>query len=101
MKTSITEKVFRVTRRQCNTGDTVGRVVCKHRGHAARGPKIRIITIGLSRDLSEIKLKRTDTTLDLSQKAKRAKEKRRKGKQSFLQAGEDLYRCWEGGERPD
>jgi hypothetical protein len=29
-------------------------------------PKIRIITIGLLRDLSEIKLKRTDTTLDLS-----------------------------------
>ena len=32
----------------------------------------------LRRDVSEIKLKRTDTTLDLSQKAKRAKEKRRK-----------------------
>jgi hypothetical protein len=32
--------------------------------------------------LSEIKLKRTDTTLDLSQKAKRAKEekKRREGR---------------------
>jgi hypothetical protein len=27
--------------------------------------------------LSEIKLKRTDTTLDLSQKAKRAKEEKR------------------------
>jgi len=27
------------------------------------------------RNISEIKLKRTDTTLDLSQKAKRAKEK--------------------------
>ncbi|ROT41533.1 hypothetical protein SODALDRAFT_121899 [Sodiomyces alkalinus F11] len=35
----------------------------------ARRPKIRLITIGLLRDLSEIKLKRTDTTLDLSQKA--------------------------------
>ncbi len=43
-----------------------------------RKPKIRIITIGLLRDLSEIKLKRTDTTLDLSQKAKRAGEERRK-----------------------
>lgn len=41
-------------------------------------PKIRIILIGLNRDLSEIKLKRTDTTLDLSQKAKRAKEERKK-----------------------
>jgi hypothetical protein len=39
--------------------------------------KIGIINVGLFRDLSEIKLKRTDTTLDLSQKAKRAKEKRK------------------------
>ena len=31
--------------------------------------------------LSEIKLKRTDTTLDLSQKAKRAKEEKKKGKE--------------------
>ena len=40
--------------------------------------KIRIITILLRRVVSEIKLKRTDTTLDLSQKAKRAKEEKRK-----------------------
>jgi hypothetical protein len=51
---------------------------CASTAETARRPKIRIITIGLLRDLSEIKLKRTDTTLDLSQKAKRAKEKRRK-----------------------
>lgn len=38
-----------------------------------REPKIGIITIGLNRDLSEIKLKRTDTTLDLSQKAEERK----------------------------
>ena len=38
--------------------------------------KIRIITIVLRRVLSEIKLKRTDTTLDLSQKAKRAEEEK-------------------------
>ena len=31
----------------------------------------------LRRDVSEIKLKRTDTTLDLSQKAKRAKKKKK------------------------
>jgi hypothetical protein len=31
-----------------------------------------------SRTLSEIKLKRTDTTLDLSQKAKRAREEKKK-----------------------
>jgi hypothetical protein len=42
--------------------------------------KIRIITILLHRVVSEIKLKRTDTTLDLSQKAKRAKEKKKKGR---------------------
>ena len=30
--------------------------------------------------LPEIKLKRTDTTLDLSQKAKRAEEEKKKGK---------------------
>jgi len=34
----------------------------------------------LRRDVSEIKLKRTDTTLDLSQKAKRAKEGRRRAR---------------------
>jgi hypothetical protein len=45
---------------------------CASTEASSRTPKIRIITIGLSRDLSEIKLKRTDTTLDLSQKAKRA-----------------------------
>jgi hypothetical protein len=43
-----------------------------------RETKIRLITILLRRVISEIKLKRTDTTLDLSQKAKRAKEERRK-----------------------
>ncbi|KAI2782003.1 hypothetical protein F4815DRAFT_464969, partial [Daldinia loculata] len=42
------------------------------------GTKIRIITIESSRTLSEIKLKRTDTTLDLSQKAKRAEEEKKK-----------------------
>ncbi|KAI0848294.1 hypothetical protein F5Y00DRAFT_238793, partial [Daldinia vernicosa] len=44
------------------------------------GTKIRIITIESSRTLSEIKLKRTDTTLDLSQKAKRAEEEKKKKK---------------------
>jgi hypothetical protein len=64
-----------------------------------RGPKIRIITIGLLRDLSEIKLKRTDTTLDLSQKAKRAEEEKRK-RRSFASrpAGEEFYTRSQGGE---
>ena len=46
-----------------------------------RRPKIRIIKILLRREVSEIKLKRTDTTLDLSQKAKRAKEEEEEGQE--------------------
>ena len=44
-----------------------------------RGPvsKIRIIVIFSRERFQAIKLKRTDTTLDLSQKAKRAKGKRK------------------------
>ena len=38
-------------------------------------PKMRIIREASCGGVSEIKLKRTDTTLDLSQKAKRAGEK--------------------------
>lgn len=41
-------------------------------------PKIRLINVVFLRTLSEIKLKRTDTTLDLSQKAKRAGEEKKK-----------------------
>ena len=44
-----------------------------------RIPKMRLINVMFRRTVSEIKLKRTDTTLDLSQKAKRAgKEKKEK-----------------------
>ena len=39
---------------------------------------MRLITYVFLRTLSEIKLKRTDTTLDLSQKAKRAGEEKKK-----------------------
>ena len=79
--------------------------------------KIRIITIVLRRVLSEIKLKRTDTTLDLSpvfelrlahatmrmepmlggdvQKAKRAKEEKRKGKEMKEGCeGLNIPSCW-------
>ena len=41
-------------------------------------PKIRLINVVFLGTLSEIKLKRTDTTLDLSQKAKRAGEEKKK-----------------------
>ncbi len=37
-------------------------------------------------DISAVKLKRTDTTLDLSQKAKRAEEKKRRRKMSGEEA---------------
>ncbi|KAL4897204.1 hypothetical protein BDV59DRAFT_170093 [Aspergillus ambiguus] len=47
-----------------------------------RDPKMRLINVVFLRTLSEIKLKRTDTTLDLSQKAKRAgKEKKKNSKE--------------------
>ena len=36
------------------------------------------------RKVSEIKLKRTDTTLDLSQKAKRAKEQKRRTRERSI-----------------
>ena len=49
--------------------------------------------------LSEIKLKRTDTTLDLSQLAKRAKEEREK--KIYKDGGrEGRYLYVQGGERP-
>ena len=41
-----------------------------------RDTKINLIIDYHRSDISEIKLKRTDTTLDLSQKAKRAEEER-------------------------
>ncbi|KAJ5230697.1 hypothetical protein N7489_011405 [Penicillium chrysogenum] len=40
---------------------------CASTGAKSRGPKIGIIKVFPGRKLSEIKLKRTDTTLDLSQ----------------------------------
>ncbi len=50
--------------------------------------KIDLILNFSRRKISEIKLKRTDTTLDLSQKAKRAKERRKRnggeGSRSFV-----------------
>ena len=51
----------------------------------------------LRRDVSEIKLKRTDTTLDLSQKAKRAKKKK---KEALARgASENIY-CLEAALLP-
>jgi len=72
------KKMFRVAWRQCNTRDTVEDDHGQAQRKVYRGKKISIIKILLRRVVSEIKLKRTDTTLDLSQKAKRAKEKKKK-----------------------
>ena len=52
--------------------------------------KIGIIKILLRRVVSEIKLKRTDTTLDLSQKAKRAKEKKKRNFQEMGGEGKNI-----------
>ncbi|KAK0715553.1 hypothetical protein B0H67DRAFT_580976, partial [Lasiosphaeris hirsuta] len=69
-------KKVRVAWRQCKTRDTVKDDHGQAQREVLRGTKISIIKILLRRVVSEIKLKRTDTTLDLSQKAKRAKEKK-------------------------
>jgi len=81
----------RVTWRQCNTRDTVADDHGQAQREVRRRPKISIITILLRRAVSEIKLKRTDTTLDLSQKAKRAKEKKKKTGQKLGSVSNNLY----------
>ena len=50
--------------------------LCASTGSSALLPKMNLIIELPRRAISEIKLKRTDTTLDLSQKAKRAKEEK-------------------------
>jgi hypothetical protein len=62
--------VVRITRQQCKTLDTVPEIHCAStEGFDRRDPKMRLIKVLFLRTISEIKLKRTDTTLDLSQKA--------------------------------
>jgi len=68
--------IVRVSPRQCNTGDTVPGYMSKPSGIPTRSKNKNNLECDRSR-VSEIKLKRTDTTLDLSQKAKRAKEKKK------------------------
>src|SRR5271154_1754915 len=61
---------FRITRQQCKASDTVPETHCTStEGFDRRSPKMRLINVLFLRTISEIKLKRTDTTLDLSQKA--------------------------------
>jgi hypothetical protein len=59
-----------ITGQQCKAPDTVPETHCAStEGFNQLDPKMRIINVLFLRTISEIKLKRTDTTLDLSQKA--------------------------------
>ncbi len=60
---------------------------CASTAGSSRDPKMRLINVLFLRTISEIKLKRTDTTLDLSQKAKRAKEKKKKLQEGWVFGG--------------
>ena len=71
------EKV-RVAWRQCDTRDTVTNDHGQAQREVRREAKISIINNLVRRPVSEIKLIRTDTTLDLSQKGREAEEKREK-----------------------
>ncbi|RAH85260.1 hypothetical protein BO86DRAFT_187146 [Aspergillus japonicus CBS 114.51] len=64
-----------------------------------QGTKIRLINVVFLRTLSEIKLKRTDTTLDLSQKAKRAGEEKKK-KSKERRAARGIYPVGMGARAP-
>ena len=72
------EKV-RVAWRQCDTRDTVTNDHGQAQREVRRETKISIINNLVRRPVSEIKLIRTDTTLDLSQKGREAGEKKEKG----------------------
>lgn len=63
------QSLVRVAVRQCDGEDTMDADHGQAQRIIALVAKIRIITIALRRALPEIKLKRTNTTLDLSQKA--------------------------------
>jgi hypothetical protein len=53
---------------------------------------MRLINVVFLGTLSEIKLKRTDTTLDLSQKAKRAEEEKKKKNSKWVGGREGIYK---------
>jgi hypothetical protein len=60
------KKEVRINSRQCDMSDTVISIMSKPRGQRSRD-KNKYNQCDSRRNLSEIKLKRTDTTLDLSQ----------------------------------
>ncbi len=92
------KRMSRVISRQCDTRDTVSSGMRKHRGHRTRCKNKNNLEWVLG-PVSEIKLKRTDTTLDLSQMAKRGwREKEKKfdeGSEPFIfaRAGQILASC--------
>jgi len=89
------KKRVRVSWRQCNTSDTVRKDMSKPSGPSSSFKNKYNLECHRS-DVSEIKLKRTDTTLDLSQKAKRAEEKRRAkgvGEGVYIGVWEALVGC--------
>ena len=70
-------KTFASARGSADTGDTVSATMSKPRELQTAFKNKNNLECS-RRNVSEIKLKRTDTTLDLSQKAKRAKERKRR-----------------------
>src|SRR6187431_527253 len=74
------EKVIRVVWRQCDTRDTVENNHGQAQREVHRRTKISIINNPVNRLVSEIKLIKTDTTLDLSRKAEIAEEKKKRVK---------------------
>jgi hypothetical protein len=65
-KPGMVMKRVRVAEKKCNTPNTVEGSMSKPRGNQPRD-KNKINQSSFNRRISEIKLKRTDTTLDLSQ----------------------------------
>ena len=83
---NLMKKMVRVSWRQCNTSDTVPCDIGKPSGHRTSAKNKNNLECHRS-DVSEIKLKRTDTTLDLSQLAKRAGEEKKEEEGCWRRAG--------------
>lgn len=74
---SMMKKVLCCRRRKCKASATVVCSMYKYRGSSPSFKNEYNQSISFRRTISAVKLIRTDTTLDLSQKAKRAKEKKK------------------------
>lgn len=83
--------LVRISSKQCNTSDTV-----HHRHEQAQRPaggisKMRIIMKWPGGPVSAIRLKRTDTTIDLSHMAKRAGEEKERSREQESKGRAKLY----------